>query len=53
MILVGNDAGGQITVFGDNYTTTPFIEDSTGLNIGDGDDIIDIGNDNMGVFVYG
>ena len=31
----------------------PLMEDASGLNIADGDDIIEIGDNNMGVKVYG
>ena len=34
-------------------TSTPLVEDATGLNIADGDDIIEIGDNNMLVSVYG
>ena len=44
---------GAIKIYGDNDSTTPLTEDSTALNINDGDDIIYIGNDNMSVFGYG
>ena len=52
-IWSGTNVTGDITIFGDNDTSTPLVEDETGLNINDGDDIIDVGNDNSNVRVYG
>ena len=42
-----------ILVWGDNCTSTPLVEDASGLNISDGDDIVDVGNSNLEVKVYG
>ena len=44
---------GDIFIFGDNATNGAVVEDETGFNANDGDDIIDVGNDNMNVRAYG
>ena len=53
LIYSGTNVSDDITIFGDNDTATPLTEDAAGLNINDGNDIIDVGNDNMNVKVYG
>ena len=40
-------------IFGDNGTVAATVEDENGLNINDGDDIIDVGNNNTDVRVFG
>ena len=52
-IWSGSNVTGDITIFGDNDTSTPLVEDEIGLNINDGDDIIEVGNGNMNVKAYG
>ena len=50
-IWSGTNVMGAVKIYGDNDSATPLTEDSSALNINDGDDIIYIGNDNT--FVYG
>ena len=52
-IWSGSNVSGDIKIFGDNDSTTPLTEDATAFNINDGDDLIQIGNNNGNVFVYG
>ena len=53
MIYSGDNVTGQITIFGDSATSSPNVEDATAFNLNDGDDIIDVGNNNTIVKVYG
>ena len=39
-IMSGTNVMGPIAIYGDNDSGTPLTEDSSGLNINDGDDII-------------
>ena len=52
-IWSGTNVTGDIKIYGDNDTSTPLTEDATALNINDGNDIINIGNGNGDVFVWG
>ena len=52
-IFSGFNVVGDITIFGDNDALVPLVENATGLSINDGDDLIDIGNNNVNVKVYG
>ena len=52
-IYSGTDVMGAIKIYGDNDSPTPLTEDSTDLNINDGDDIIYIDNDNTLVYGWG
>ena len=56
LILSGDNIGGDVTIYGDNrvlngQAVTDY--DADGLNINDGDDIIDVGNNNLTVVVVG
>ena len=54
LISLGSNGSNNVVARGDNFTTTPLIEDATGLNIADGDDIIQMGNNHNGlVKLYG
>ena len=44
---------GDLKVYGDNKSATPLDEDAAAFNLNDGDDLIDIGNDNGNVFAFG
>ena len=52
-IYSGTNVVGAIKIYGDNDSTTPLTEDSSALNINDGDDIIYIGNGNTAVYGFG
>ena len=52
-IWSGDQIVGDIKVYGDNKTATPLDEDAAAFNLNDGDDLIDIGNDNGNVFAFG
>ena len=52
-IWSGENVAGSIKIHGDNQTSEPLVEDPTGLNRNDGDDYIDIGDNNMDVTAFG
>ena len=55
-VLVGSNGASTVLVHGDNPSVggPAIVEDATGLNIADGDDIIDMGNNHNGlVKMYG
>ena len=52
-IRSGENVAAAITIYGDNNTSTPLDEDDLSFNINDGNDIIDVENNNMLVKVYG
>ena len=53
-ILVGSNGSNTVIARGDNSAAMPLMEDATGLNIADGDDIIQMGNNHNGlVKLYG
>ena len=52
-IFSGNNVGGDIKIYGDNDGQLRDMEDALGFNINDGDDIIEVGNHNNLVTVYG
>ena len=52
-IWSGTNVMGAVKIYGDNDSATPLTEDSSALNINDGDDIIYIGNDNTVVYGWG
>ena len=52
-IWSGDQIIGDLKIYGDNISATPLVEDAAGYNLNDGDDIIDIGNDNANVFAFG
>ena len=52
-IWSGDGVAGDLRVHGDNQTSSPLVEDPTGFNRNDGDDYIDIGDNNMEVKAYG
>ena len=52
-IWSGTNIMGAVKIYGDNDSTTPLTEDSSALNINDGEDIIYIGNDNTLVYGWG
>ena len=53
MILSGDFILGDLKVYGDNASLDALNEDELAFNLNDGNDIIDIGNNNQNVFVYG
>lgn len=53
MIWSGDNVAGRIRILGDNQYGSPLNEDPVGDNRNDGNDYIDIGNNNMEVKAFG